>query len=120
MGKTFAEPNGELESGLQIEESDRAMRELPADDAFGLQPEAVPVEPERGFQVIDADLITAFLRHLETERANTTATRNARLAAIRSLFRYAALHAPEHAEDISRVLAIPPKRCDRSVVTYLT
>ena len=50
------------------------------------------VEPSTlDFQVIDADLITAFLRHLETERANTTATRNARLAAIRSLFRYAAL-----------------------------
>jgi len=41
------------------------------------------VEPSTlDFQVIDADLITAFLRHLETERANTTATRNARLAAI--------------------------------------
>ena len=79
------------------------------------------VEPSTlDFQVIDADLITAFLRHLETERANTTATRNARLAAIRSLFRYAALHAPEHADHISRVLAIPPKRCDRPVVCFLT
>ena len=78
------------------------------------------IEPSTlDFQVIDADLITAFLQHLETERANTTATRNARLAAIRSLFRYAALHAPEHAEDISRVLAIPPKRCDRPVVCFL-
>ena len=47
-------------------------------------------------------------------------TRNARLAAIHSLFRYAALTHPEHAENISRVLAIPPKRCDRAVVTYLT
>ena len=79
------------------------------------------VEPSTlDFQVIDADLITAFLRHQETERANTTATRNARLAAIRSLFRYAALHAPEHADHISRVLAIPPKRCDRPVVCFLT
>src|SRR6476659_1054273 len=79
------------------------------------------VEPSTlDFQVIDADLITAFLRHLETERANPTATRNARLAAIRSLFRYAALHAPEHADHISRVLAIPPKRCDRPVVCFLT
>ena len=69
---------------------------------------------------IDAELVTAFLTHLETERANTAATRNARLAAIRSLFRYAALHSPEHAEDISRVLAIPPKRCDRPVVCFLT
>ena len=68
---------------------------------------------------LDAPLITAFLQHLETGRANTVATRNARLAAIRSLFRYAALHAPEHAAVISRVLAIPPKRSDRAIVCYL-
>jgi integrase/recombinase XerD len=42
------------------------------------------------------------------------------LAAIHSLFRYAGLQYPEHAQSISRVLAIPPKRCDRAVVTYLT
>ena len=69
---------------------------------------------------LDAPLITAFLQHLETGRANTVATRNARLAAIHSLFRYAALHAPEHAAQISRVLAIPPKRCDRAIVSFLT
>jgi integrase/recombinase XerD len=69
---------------------------------------------------LDAPLITAFLQHLETGRANTTATRNARLAAIHSLFRYAALHAPEHAAVISRVLAIPPKRCDRAIICFLT
>ncbi|MBF6302890.1 site-specific integrase [Nocardia amamiensis] len=69
---------------------------------------------------LDTALVTAFLEHLETDRANSTATRNARLAAIRSLFRYAALHAPEHADHISRVLAIPPKRCDRPIVCFLT
>jgi len=69
---------------------------------------------------LDAPLITAFLTHLETGRANTITTRNARLAAIRSLFRYAALHAPEHAAQISRVLAIPPKRSDRAIVCFLT
>jgi site-specific recombinase XerD len=69
---------------------------------------------------LDAALITAFLQHLETGRANTVTTRNARLAAIRSLFRYAALHAPEHAAQISRVLAIPPKRSDRALVCFLT
>ena len=69
---------------------------------------------------LDASLITAFLQHLETERANTVTTRNARLAAIHSLFRYAALRAPEHAHQISRVLGIPPKRCDRAVVSFLT
>jgi integrase/recombinase XerD len=69
---------------------------------------------------LDAPLITAFLTHLETGRGSTVSTRNARLAAIRSLFRYAALHAPEHAALISRVLAIPPKRCDRAIVCFLT
>jgi site-specific recombinase XerD len=69
---------------------------------------------------LDAPLITAFLQHLETGRANTVTTRNARLAAIRSLFRHAALRAPEHAAQISRVLAIPPKRCDRAIVCFLT
>jgi site-specific recombinase XerD len=68
---------------------------------------------------LDAPLITAFLTHLETGRANAVTTRNARLAAIRSLFRYAALHAPEHAAVISRVLAIPPKRSDRAIVCFL-
>ncbi|WP_020496908.1 tyrosine-type recombinase/integrase [Sciscionella marina] len=69
---------------------------------------------------LDAGLITAFLTYLEAERSNGTATRNARLAAVRSLFRYAALHAPKHAADIARVLAIPPKRRDRPIVSYLT
>ena len=69
---------------------------------------------------LDAPLITAFLQHLETGRANTVTTRNARLAAIHSLFRYVALHTPEHAGQISRVLAIPPKRCDRAIVSFLT
>lgn len=69
---------------------------------------------------LDAPAIGAFLQHLETVRGNTVATRNARLAAIRSFFRYAALRAPEHAAVIQRVLAMPPKRFDRAVVTYLT
>jgi integrase/recombinase XerD len=69
---------------------------------------------------LDAPLVTAFLQHLEAARANTAATRNARLAAIHSLFRYAALHAPEHAAQVSRVVAIPPKRCDRAIVSFLT
>jgi integrase/recombinase XerD len=69
---------------------------------------------------LDAPAITAFLQHLQTERGNTTATRNARLAAIASFFRYAALHAPDNAAIIQRVLAIPPKRRDRAIVAYLT
>jgi site-specific recombinase XerD len=68
---------------------------------------------------LDAPLIAAFLDHLERERGNTVRTRNARLAAIHSLFRYAALRHPEHLQDIERVLAIPPKRSDRAPVTFL-
>lgn len=69
---------------------------------------------------LDAPLIGDFLEHLETERHNGARTRNARLAAIRSFFRFAALRHPEHAAVIARVLAIPTKRCDRAVVSYLT
>jgi integrase/recombinase XerD len=69
---------------------------------------------------LDAPLIGSFLDHLEHERGNSPRTRNARLAAIHSLFRYAALRHPEHAEVIARVLAIPPKRFDKALVTWLT
>jgi site-specific recombinase XerD len=69
---------------------------------------------------LDAALIAGFLDHLEHERGNSVRTRNARLAAIHSLFRFAALSHPEHSESIARVLAIPPKRFDQAVITYLT
>jgi integrase/recombinase XerD len=69
---------------------------------------------------LDAPLITAFLDHLEHDRGNSPRTRNARLAAIHSMFRFAALRHPEHAALISRVLAVPTKRFDRAIVSYLT
>jgi site-specific recombinase XerD len=69
---------------------------------------------------LDAPLIGAFLDDLETGRGNTARTRNNRLAAIRSMFGWAALRHPEHADTIARVLAITPKRCQRNLVTYLT
>jgi len=69
---------------------------------------------------LDAPLIGAFLDHLQHARGNSARTRNARLAAIHSLFRFAALRHPEHAAVIQRVLAIPPKRADRPLVSYLT
>lgn len=71
------------------------------------------------FNDLDAPLIGAFLDHLEHARGNSIQSRNARLAAIHSLFRFAALQHPEHAGLIARVLAIPPKRFDRSVVSFL-
>jgi site-specific recombinase XerD len=69
---------------------------------------------------LDVIMITKFLNQLETERHNSIRTRNLRLTAIRSLFSYAALHHPEHSLLIQRVLAIPPKRFDKRIVTFLT
>jgi integrase/recombinase XerD len=68
---------------------------------------------------LDAEFIAAFLDHLENERHNTVRTRNARLAAIRSFFHYAALRHPEHSALTARVLAIPAKRCQRNDISYL-
>jgi site-specific recombinase XerD len=69
---------------------------------------------------LDAALIAAFLDHLQTDRHNQPATRNNRLAAIHSLFAHLALNHPQDAGTIQRVLAIPAKRTDRHLVTYLT
>ncbi len=68
---------------------------------------------------LDAALIAGFLDHLEQHRHNTARTRNVRLAAIRSLFRFASYREPGHAELIQRVLAIPEKKSRRTVVTFL-
>jgi integrase/recombinase XerD len=85
-----------------------------ATERTGLAPSALDIAD------LDAPLIAGFLDHLERERGNSVRTRNARLAAVHSLFRFAALAHPEHAETIARVLAIPPKRFDRALITYLT
>jgi len=69
---------------------------------------------------LDASVISAFLQDLEIKRSCSARTRNLRLTAIRSFFRYAALEAPEHAELVQRVLAIPPKRHCKKVVGFLT
>ena len=74
------------------------------EDRLGRQPSQLDIEQ------LDAPLIAAFLTHLETERGNSVTTRNMRLAAIHSLFRFAQHRHPEHAQDIARVLAIPLKR----------
>ena len=85
-----------------------------ARERTGKQPSALSLAD------LDAALVGAFLHHLEKERGNGAATRNARLAAIHSLFRHAAPRAPEHAAVISQVLAIPPRRRERAIVAYLT
>lgn len=69
---------------------------------------------------ISPSLVSDFLDHLETTRTNTARTRNLRLTAIRSFFRFAALQAPEHGGIIQRVLAIPNKRCQRPLIGFLT
>jgi site-specific recombinase XerD len=69
---------------------------------------------------LDAAVVAAFLDHLQHERGNSIRTRNARLAAIHSLFGYLALQHPEHAESIGRVLAIPAKRADHTIVVFLS
>ena len=68
---------------------------------------------------LDAPLIGAFLTHLEQDRGNTPRTRNARLGAIHSFYRFAALEHPEHAHTIARVMAIPAKRYERNTLSYL-
>lgn len=79
------------------------------------------VEPTRlDFADLDAPVIAAFLDARERDCGNSTSTRNARLAAIHSLFRFAALRHPEDAASIQRVLAIPSKRRDRRLVSFLT
>jgi site-specific recombinase XerD len=69
---------------------------------------------------LDAGTVSAFLSYLEIDRHNSVRTRNVRLTAIRSLFAYASLRHPEHALLIQRVLAIPPKRFDKRIVTFLS
>ena len=72
------------------------------------------------FADLSAATITAFLAHLETDRHNSVPTRNARLAAIHALFHYAAFLHPEHADLITRVLAIAPKHTARPLISYLS
>lgn len=68
---------------------------------------------------LQAPLITDFLQELEQGRGNTARSRNLRLSAIRSFFRYTAYEAPTHAAQIQRVLAIPSKRYSRPLIPFL-
>jgi site-specific recombinase XerD len=69
---------------------------------------------------IDVALISSFLDHLEKERRDSVRTRNARLAAIRSFFRYLSTLEPAHSAMIQRVLALPQKRFERKLIAFLT
>jgi integrase/recombinase XerD len=83
-------------------------------DTTGISPSKLRLED------LDAARIGAFLDYLEHGRGVKVVTRNTRLAAIHSFFRFAALEHPEHAALIQRVLAIPLKRADRAVISFLT
>ncbi len=68
---------------------------------------------------LDATLVSAFLEHLETSRRNSAETRNIRLAAIRSFFRFLQHREPAAIEQVRRVLAIPFKKTDTRLVSHL-
>lgn len=72
------------------------------------------------FEEIDAPLIMAFLDELEKHQGVSVRSRNLRLTAIHSFFRFAAFEAPAHSAQIQRVLAIPSKRFTRTLVQFLT
>ena len=78
-------------------------------------------QPSRlSFEEIDAPLIVAFLDDLEKRQGISIRSRNLRLTAIHSFFRYAAFEAPANCAQIQRVLAIPSKRFTRTLVPFLT
>lgn len=79
------------------------------------------VAPQRlKFEQIDAPLIASYLDDLQAGRGIGAASRNLRLTAIRSFFRYASFEMPANAAQIQRVLAIPNKRCTRAQIGFLT
>jgi len=93
-------------------------------DAFVLLLRFLAARRERSVIVLDfqdlaPDAILAFLDHLESERHNTAATRNTRLAAIHAFARYAVMNRPEHMELCQRILAVPFKRARARLVEYL-
>ena len=69
---------------------------------------------------LNPDAILAFLEYLEKKRGNSVRSRNARLAALRSFFRFVALKEPGSVDLVTRVLAIPNKRACRRLIGYLT
>ncbi len=80
----------------------------------GAEPAALPLA------ALDADAVLAFLDHLERDRGCTVRSRNNRLAAIRSFFRLVALRVPDSLGQVTRMMAIPTKRGDKRLVSYLT
>jgi integrase/recombinase XerD len=84
-----------------------------AKQRLGKMPSTLTIED------LDPPFVGVFLEHLEKVRKNTARTRNARLAAIHSFFRYVALEEPAHALHCQRVLAMPNKRHERRPIEFL-
>lgn len=82
-------------------------------DRTGVEPAGLPLA------ALDADAVLAFLDHVERDRGCTVRSRNNRLAAVRSFFRLVALRVPDSLGQVTRVMAIPVKRCDTRLVGYL-
>ena len=83
--------------------------------------ESIGIRPaDLSFEDLDAPFIGTFLEHLEATRGVTVRTRNNRLAAVHSLYRFAAFQHPELSAVFQRVLAIPTKRAPRPLIAYLT
>lgn len=81
----------------------------------------IGVAPQKlSLEQIDAPLITEFLEDMQTKRGIGASSRNLRLTAIRSFFRYASFEMPTHGAQIQRVLAIPNKRCTRAQIGFLS
>ena len=84
-----------------------------AAERLKMKPSALALEQ------LDAPLVLDFLTHLETQRANGPATRNVRLAAIRTFMRFIEYREPSAFAQIQRIRAIPMKRTDSRLVAYL-
>lgn len=86
--------------------------------AFAEEQRKIPVT-KLLIEHLDGDFVSGFLDHLEKARGNSPRTRNARLAAIRSFFRYVAICDPARMHLCSRIIAIPEKRHERRALSYL-
>ena len=88
---------------------------------LGFAQRQLGVAPQRlKFEQIDAPLVAAFLEDLQQSRGIGVVSRNLRLTAIRSFFRYASFEMPDCAAQIQRVMAMPSKRCSRAQIGFLT
>ncbi|MFQ5853315.1 MAG: site-specific integrase [Candidatus Binatia bacterium] len=125
--------NGDLPALLQAFFTDRLMRQRKASphtiashrDTFrlllGFAQQRLKRAPSKlAIEDLDPPFICAFLEHLEKDRGNSARSRNVRLAAIHSFFRYVALQEPSHSALAQRILAIPSKRYRRRQIEFLT